>query len=104
MNCSPPGSSVHGILQARKLEWVAIPPPGDLPDPGMEPESPELTGRFFTAEPPEKSHSNPEDPEKINSSCSDNIQINPEIELASLIPLNQHDPQANLLARGSRKN
>ena len=25
MNCSPPGSSVHGILQARKLEWVAIP-------------------------------------------------------------------------------
>ena len=25
MNCSPPGSSVHGILQARILEWVAIP-------------------------------------------------------------------------------
>ena len=25
MNCSPPGSSVHGILQARTLEWVAIP-------------------------------------------------------------------------------
>ena len=24
MNCSPPGSSVHGILQARILEWVAI--------------------------------------------------------------------------------
>ena len=24
MNCSPPGSSVHGILQARKLEWIAI--------------------------------------------------------------------------------
>ena len=24
MDCSPPGSSVHGILQARKLEWVAI--------------------------------------------------------------------------------
>ena len=23
--CSPPGSSVHGILQARTLEWVAIP-------------------------------------------------------------------------------
>ena len=23
-DCSPPGSSVHGILQARKLEWVAI--------------------------------------------------------------------------------
>ena len=25
MNCSPPGSSIHGILQARILEWVAIP-------------------------------------------------------------------------------
>ena len=24
MNCSPPGSSVHGILQARVLEWGAI--------------------------------------------------------------------------------
>ena len=25
MDCSPPGSSVHGIFQARILEWVAIP-------------------------------------------------------------------------------
>jgi len=25
MDCSPPGSSVHGLLQARILEWVAIP-------------------------------------------------------------------------------
>ena len=25
MDCSPPGSSVHGILQARTLEWIAIP-------------------------------------------------------------------------------
>ena len=25
MDCSPPGSSAHGILQARVLEWVAIP-------------------------------------------------------------------------------
>ena len=25
MDCGPPGSSVHGIFQARKLEWVAIP-------------------------------------------------------------------------------
>ena len=36
MDCSPPGSSVHGILQARILEWVAIIPPGDLPDLGIE--------------------------------------------------------------------
>ena len=40
MYCSLPGSSVHGTLQARILEWVAFPSPGDLPDPGIEPESP----------------------------------------------------------------
>ena len=39
LDCSPPGSSVHGIFQARILEWVACPPPGDLSDPGIEPES-----------------------------------------------------------------
>ena len=37
MDSSQPGSSVHGISQARILEWVAIPTPGDLPNPGMEP-------------------------------------------------------------------
>ena len=40
MDCSPPGSSVHGSLQARILEWVAIPSSRDLPDPGMKPQSP----------------------------------------------------------------
>ena len=40
MDCSQPGSSVQGILQARKLEWVAIPFSRDLPDPGFEPKSP----------------------------------------------------------------
>ena len=48
MGCSPPGFSVHGISQARILEWFAIPSPGDLPDPGVEPESPALAGGFFT--------------------------------------------------------
>ena len=42
MDCSPPESSVHGILQARILEWVAFPPPGGLPNPGIEPASPAL--------------------------------------------------------------
>ena len=37
-----PGSSVHGISQARILEWVAFPSSGDLPDPGTEPKSPAL--------------------------------------------------------------
>ena len=52
MDCNPPGSSAHGILQARILEWIAMPfpSPGDLPDPGVEPTSlmsPALAGRFF---------------------------------------------------------
>ena len=39
MDCSLPGSSVHGILQARILEWVVVPSSrgGDFPDPGIEP-------------------------------------------------------------------
>ena len=47
-DCSPPFSSVLGILQARILEGGAVPSPGDLPDPGVEPGSPALAGRFFT--------------------------------------------------------
>ena len=40
MDCSPPASYVHAIIQARIWEWVAVPSPGGLPDPGMETESP----------------------------------------------------------------
>jgi len=50
MDCSLPGSSVHGIFQARILEWVARSPPGDLPYPGIKHVSP----IFFTTEPPGK--------------------------------------------------
>ena len=42
VDCSPPGSSVHGILQVRILEWGAISSSRDLPDPGMEPKFPAL--------------------------------------------------------------
>ena len=42
MDCSLPGSSIHGILQARILEWVAIPFSRGLPDPAMELASPAL--------------------------------------------------------------
>ena len=42
MDCSPPGSSVHGVLQARILEWVGFPPAGNLPGPGIELGSPTL--------------------------------------------------------------
>ena len=37
MDCSLPGSSVHGISQARILEWVAIPFSSDLPDQELNP-------------------------------------------------------------------
>ena len=37
----------------RQEYWSGLPfpPPGDLPDPGIKPSSPELVGRFFTTEP-----------------------------------------------------
>ena len=64
MDCSPPGSSVHGIFQARVLEWDAkdwsgllFPTPGDLPHPGTEPmslDSPALQADFLTTVPPGK--------------------------------------------------
>ena len=37
MNCSPPGCSVHGILRQEYWSELPYPPPGDLPDPGVEP-------------------------------------------------------------------
>ena len=36
MDCSPPGASVNGILQARMVEWISSLPSGYLPDPGIE--------------------------------------------------------------------
>ena len=54
MDYSPPGSSVHGISQARILEWVAISFSRDLSDPGIKPTPPALAGGFFITEPPGK--------------------------------------------------
>ena len=51
LDCSLPGFPVHGILQERILEWVAVPSFRDLPDPGTEPTSlmsPTLAAGFFT--------------------------------------------------------
>ena len=39
-DCSPPGSSVYGIFQARILEWVYLCSSRDLPNPGIKPGSP----------------------------------------------------------------
>ena len=54
MDCSLPCSSVHKILQARVLEWLPFPSPGDLPDPGIEPGSPAFQADALTSEPPGK--------------------------------------------------
>ena len=58
--CNPldrslPGSSVHGILQARILEWVAMPSSVDLPKPGIKPRSPMLQENSLLSKSPGKS-------------------------------------------------
>ena len=52
--CDSMDSIVHGIFQARILEWVAVPSPGDLPNPGIELSSPALQVDSLPAEPPGK--------------------------------------------------
>jgi len=54
MDCSPPGSSVHGFPRQEYWSGLPFPSPEDLPDLGIESESPTLAGRFFTPEPPGK--------------------------------------------------
>ena len=57
VDSSLPGSSVHGILQARILEWVAVPSSRGSSDPGIKPASPAapaVSGGFFTTSTPGK--------------------------------------------------
>ena len=55
-----PGTVAHQapVSTARILECVVISFSGDLPDPGIEPASPALAGKFFTTEPPGKPWTN----------------------------------------------
>ena len=64
INCSPPGFTVLGILQARMLEWVAISPLGDLPEPAIKPGSPAWQEDSLPSEPPGK-HPDP-NPDLLN--------------------------------------
>ena len=48
MDCSLPGSSVHGILQARIMEWVAIPFSRRSSQPRDRTQASHIAGRFFT--------------------------------------------------------
>ena len=54
VDCSLPGSSVHGILQARTLEWVAISFSRGSSWPRIEPGYPALQADALTSEPPGK--------------------------------------------------
>ena len=49
MDCSPPGSSVHGVLQARTLEWAAIPISRGSSPPRGQAQGSCMAGGFFTA-------------------------------------------------------
>ena len=54
MDCSLPGSSVHGILPARTLEWVTIPFSRGSSQPKIAPSSPALQADSLPSEPAEK--------------------------------------------------
>ena len=54
VDCSPPSSSVHGILQARILAWVAISFSRGSSNLGIEPKSPTLQADALTSAPPGK--------------------------------------------------
>ena len=56
MNCSPPGSSVHGILQARIVEWVAMPFSRGSFQPKDRTQVSHIVGRFFTVWATKKAH------------------------------------------------
>ena len=62
VDCSPPGSSIHGILQTRVLGCHFF-LQGNLPDPGMEPWYPALQADALTSEPPLEQYMNQELPD-----------------------------------------
>ena len=53
MDCSLPGSSVHGIFWQEYWSGLPFPSSGDLPDPGIKPKSPALQTDSLPSEPPE---------------------------------------------------
>jgi len=60
IDCSLPGSSVHGILQQEYWSGLPFPSPGDLPDPEIKPRSPALQADSLPTElqgnPPQKNY------------------------------------------------
>ena len=54
MDCGSPVSSAHGISRQEYWSELPFPSPGDLPNPGIEPGSPELQADCLPSEPPGK--------------------------------------------------
>ena len=82
MDCSPPGSSDHGIFQARILKWVAIPSfrgSPHLPNPGIKPRYPALHVDYLPSESPGK----PKNTGVGSLSLSPGELLNPGIEPGS---------------------
>ena len=84
MDCSPPGSSVHGDFPG-KDNWSGwlCPPPGDLPDSGIKPRSPALQVDSLPSEPPGTPPLAPEKPMEWVASPYPGDLPNPEIEPGS---------------------
>ena len=70
MDCSLPGSSVHGIFRQEYWSGMPFPSPGHLPNPGMEPRSPTLQVDSLPAEPPGK----PKSERESHSIMSDSLR------------------------------
>ena len=98
IDCSLPGSSVHGISQARILEWVAISfsRGSSWSSPGVEPTSPVLAGRFFTTESPRK-------PQLANYSGCLRLRGLPTWLRAKVLPVNVGDSRDGSLIPGSER-
>ena len=90
MDYSPPASSAHGILQQEYWSGLPCPPPGDLPNPGIEPVSPTLQADSLLSEPLGKPKYNVramqtvEDELEIGSPRAPKISLTPN--LPSLAP------------------
>ena len=70
MDYSPPGSSVHRFSRQEYWSGLPFPSPGDLPDPGIKPESPALQADSLPSEPPGKPKLIPADTEEIFTESS----------------------------------
>ena len=79
MDCSPPGSSVYGILQARTLEWVAMPSCRGSSWPRDQTRISCIARRFFTAEPPGKPSYSPWGLKRVGHDRATNIHTVPNL-------------------------